>query len=163
MENNYTRYFEELKKTDPTSPFYTEIRKMELRIYALEESKHNSEQVTNLIKQSKTKLKELKRQQNLRETSDNFRELKKSEEEKLKEYTEEQLTRTSLDVRAQPIKQTPQERVQMIRERLGIDSKSLYEILEENKKAQADREKSIAKIKTTSFENFFHRLFKKFR
>ena len=80
MENNYTRYFEELKKTDPTSPFYTEIRKMELRIYALEESKHNSEQVTNLIKQSKTKLKELKRQQKLRETSDNFEDLKKQKE-----------------------------------------------------------------------------------
>jgi hypothetical protein len=80
MENNYTRYFEELKKTDPTSPFYTEIRKMELRIYALEESKHNSEHVTNLIKQSKTKLKELKRQQKLRETSDNFEDLKKQKE-----------------------------------------------------------------------------------
>ena len=80
MENNYTRYFEKLKKTDPTSPFYTEIRKMELRIYALEESKHNSEQVTNLIKQSKTKLKELKRQQKLRETSDNFEDLKKQKE-----------------------------------------------------------------------------------
>jgi len=80
MENNYTRYFDELKENDPTSPFYTEIRKMELRIYALEESKHNSEQVTNLIKQSKTKLKELKRQQKLRETSDNFEDLKKQKE-----------------------------------------------------------------------------------
>ena len=92
MENNYTRYFEELKKTDPTSPFYTEIRKMELRIYALEESKHNSEQVTNLIKQSKTKLKELKRQQKLRETSDNFEDLKKSELEDLKKQKEIQDT-----------------------------------------------------------------------
>ena len=73
MENNYTQYSDELKETDPTSPFYTEIRKMELRIYALEESKRKSETVTKVLQKSKTKLEELKSKQKKRELSLKFR------------------------------------------------------------------------------------------
>ena len=69
MENNYTQYSDELKKTDPTSPFYDEIRKMELRIYVLEESKRKSETVTKVLQKSKTKLEELKSKQKKRELS----------------------------------------------------------------------------------------------
>ena len=69
MENNYTQYSDELKKTDPTSPFYDEIRKMELRTYVLEESKRKSETVTKVLQKSKTKLEELKSKQKKRELS----------------------------------------------------------------------------------------------
>ena len=110
MENNYTRYSDELKKTDPTSPFYTEMREVELSIYTLQEAKTFITYTNKLINQFKTKLEELKRQQKLRETSDNFEELKKSESEKLKkseseklnEYIQEQLTRTGFFRGEQP-------------------------------------------------------------
>ena len=68
MQNNYTQYSDELKERDPKSPFYDEIRKMELRIYALEESKRKSETVTKVLQKSKTKLEELKSRQKVRES-----------------------------------------------------------------------------------------------
>jgi hypothetical protein len=88
MENNFTQYSDELKKTDPTSPFYDEIRKTELQIDILQETKSSVTNKNELINQLKTKLEELKRQQNLRETSDNFGELKKTELEDLNKQKE---------------------------------------------------------------------------
>ena len=88
MENNYTRYFDELKENDPTSPFYTEMKKTELQIDILQETKTSVTNKNELINQFKTKLEELKRQQKLRETSDNFEELKKTELEDLNKQKE---------------------------------------------------------------------------
>ena len=92
MENNYTQYSDELKKTDPTSPFYDEIRKTELQIDILQETKSSVTNKNELINQLKTKLEELKRQQNLRETSDNFGELKKTELEDLNKQKKRELS-----------------------------------------------------------------------
>ena len=92
MENNYTQYSDELKKTDPTSPFYDEIRKTELQIDILQETKSSVTNKNELINQLKTKLEELKRQQNLRETSDNFGELKKTELEDLNKQKKHELS-----------------------------------------------------------------------